>query len=99
MKNEEISLIAAWENPFDSGCHRRVFGWFKDLKRAKKAVETNECDMEECLYNYIIIEEMKPGIHCHVIKEHWYKWNVRKRKWLPILKPKKLAGIINFTIG
>jgi len=95
-----IFLLAAYRAlPLIKLNSHRVFGWFPDLKRAKKAVEINECDMEECYYDYLIIEEMKPGIHCKVVKEYWHKWDAKKKKWIKTNKPKELSNVINFTIG
>jgi hypothetical protein len=40
-----------------------------------------EGDMHECLYDYLIVEYMEPGIHPHVWGNQWFRWNVALRTW------------------
>jgi len=76
---------------------RRTFGYFQSLDEAFKSVEENRCNMQECLYNYLVIEGIKEGIHPLVEKEHWYEWT--DNKWMPCNKPEFLKSIINFALG
>ena len=76
---------------------RRTFGYFNNLDDAFKAVEENRGSMQECLYNYLVIEGIDEGIHPIVNKEYWYKWD--DGKWMLCNKPEFLKSIINFALG
>lgn len=79
----------------------RTFGYYNNLKDAIKAVEENRGSMQECLYNFIVIEAIDEGIHPKVIKEYWFKW--KNNHWKPFgssyRKPKKFIGICNLALG
>ncbi len=84
----------------------RTFGHFADLERAKKAVETNEGDMHECLYNYLVIEEIPYGIHGLTVEdkdetkhEWWYTYLEGTQWWVSIEKPKWSRTYTNWGIG
>jgi len=85
--------------------HTRTFGYYKALLDAINAVENNYGDMQECLYNYIVIEELHEGIHSLVEKEYWYNWvgerslSENSGKWVLCEKPDWAAGTINWGIG
>lgn len=75
--------------------HSRTFGYFSDLKRAKKAVAYNECDMHEFYYDYLVIEKLQEGIHGTLRsnkkkKEWWFKWEidaVDNGRWVKCERP------------
>jgi hypothetical protein len=83
----------------------RTFGYFHDLDNAISAVENNYADMQERLYNYIVIEELSEGVHSFVEKEYWYNWvgerslSENSGKWVLCEKPDWAAGTINWGIG
>ena len=78
----------------------RCFGFFDTLEKAVKAVEINQCDMEECYYDWIVIEEFSEGIHPRATKEIWYVWNKTEQKWKPCERNKDFFGpLINFALG
>lgn len=56
------------------GKDSRCLGFYLELESAKHAVNVNRCDMQECLYKYIVIEKQKEGIHTIAIPEQWYQW-------------------------
>lgn len=76
---------------------RRTFGYYHTLDEAFKAVEENRCNMQECLYNYLVVEGISEGIHPLVEKEHWYEWI--DNKWMPCNKPEFLKSTVNFALG
>jgi hypothetical protein len=41
----------------------QTFGHFPTLKEAQAAVARNDGEMYECLYNYLVIEEVAYGIY------------------------------------
>jgi hypothetical protein len=52
----------------------RCFGFYFGLESAKHAVNINHCDMQECLYEYVVIEKQGEGIHIIAEQIQWYKW-------------------------
>jgi hypothetical protein len=75
----------------------RTFGYFESYQDALKTVELNYCDMYECLYKYIVIESIGPGIHPNVMEENWFVWE--NDKWQICEKPSKFLGIVNWALG
>jgi hypothetical protein len=75
---------------------KRTFGYYSNPQEAIQAIVTNRCNMHECLYNYLVLENIGEGIHPEVHNEEWYKW---EEKWVPCLKPLELVGIINWALG
>lgn len=75
----------------------RTFGFYKEYSDALSAVLTNRCNMHEGLYEYLIMEKMKEGIHPLAEEENWFKW--KNNKWVSCRKPSKFSGIINWALG
>jgi hypothetical protein len=78
-------------------CDQRTFGYHTTLHKAESSVKGNVGDMHESLYDFIVIEEIKCGIHSPVVQEWWYKWN--HTRWELCEKPDQFIGIVNFAIG
>lgn len=76
---------------------RRTFGYFDTLGKAYKAVSENQCNMQECLYNYLVIEGIGEGIHALCEEEHWFCWE--GSQWKVCEKPGFLKGTVNFALG
>lgn len=76
---------------------RRTFGYFDTLEKACKAVTENHCNMQECLYNYLVVEGIKEGIHSLVEEEYWFCWE--HNQWRVCEKPEFLKGTVNFALG
>lgn len=54
--------------------------------------------MEERLYNYLVIEEIKEGIHSIAEVVQWYQWDRENdHGWKEIETPK--TGFCNHAIG
>jgi len=80
--------------------NRRCFGFYNTHNEAHKAVEENRGSMEECLYDYLVIEYIEPGIHPTVEVEHWWWWVEENRRWEDgIEKPEEFRGTVNFALG
>jgi hypothetical protein len=81
----------------------RCFGYFSSLERAQKAVKNNENDLEECLYNYLIIEKIRSGLNPFTDGEKdewWYKWDDSLNKWVWISEAPNFASCIcNWALG
>jgi len=77
MENPIYTITAIWYEEGTDDEHR-CFGFFYTLARAKIVVEENQCDMHECRYQYIVIEEIMPGIHSTAKALQWYKWEDNK---------------------
>jgi len=81
----------------------RCFGYFSNKETALKAVNNNWGDMEECIYNYLVIEELPEGIHPTPPNlrsyghEIWFNWE--NDKWTPTERPACLRGIFGFALG
>lgn len=78
---------------------RRTFGWYAKLNGALDAVVKNKCDLHECYYQYVVIEEVKEGVFGMAIKEWWFKWNKNKRNFFSIQKPKETNRLVSWGIG
>lgn len=75
-------------------CH--TVGWYVDEEEAFKAVMENRGGMEECLYDYAVIEEVPPGVYAIPSKEAWFKWNGDEGKFMPISKPEEIRSVVCF---
>lgn len=62
----------------------KCFGYFSELEEAEKAVVHNKFDMWETIYNYIVIEKIKEGIHSIAEEIGWYKYNEKKGGFIKI---------------
>lgn len=86
-------------SPEDS---KRCIGWFDNTKEALDAVKANKGDMHECLYNYIVIEEVPSGVWKLVTNEVWFTWSMAREEWVPCKKPRKyrtFANVSGFGMG
>lgn len=82
----------------DTGAER-VFGFVRSFREAKDDLNNNNCDMHEYLYNYAIVEEMKPCIHPEVINAWYFKWDEEKNGFFEIEKPKEFDHFCNISLG
>ena len=89
-----ITAIVSGERPRNP----RTFGFAHDLTTAHRYVTDNVGNMHECLYDYIVIEDIPSGIHSLCEREEWYRWTGKRWKWLK-KKPAQFRGIVNFALG
>ena len=93
-------ITSIYDNPglFVHRKARRTFGYFDNLDRAFQSVEQDEGSLHECLYNYLVIEGIREGIHTQVEEEYWFEW--QDNHWQRISsKPGFLNGVVNFSLG
>lgn len=75
----------------------RTFGFYTNLAGALTAVDKNDGDMEECYYDYIVIESIESDkIHPRVVNRLWFRWD---NGWNPCDHPREYYGISNFALG
>ena len=82
--NYFITAIYYNSTDWEDDRNHRTFGYYSTLDAAKQAVEKNLCDMNEFLYNYIVIEEIGEGIHPEVKSEMWWAWSRDLKCWEPL---------------
>jgi hypothetical protein len=75
----------------------RTFGYGPDLLTVLDYVKQNTGDMYECLYDYLVIEKIGPGIHAEAEQFAWYKWE--HPKWVKCERPIEFAHLVNWAIG
>lgn len=76
---------------------KRTFGYASELSIAQYYVNENVGSMHECLYDYIVIENIGPGIHPESKQEWWYEWN--GGRWMTCEKPDWSLGRVNWALG
>jgi hypothetical protein len=80
---------------------QRTFGFFNTKEEVCNAIKNNFGNMEECFYDYIVLEYIEPGIHPTVHAIEWYKWSNIANRWFSIDKkcPKEFEKLTNFALG
>jgi len=106
MKIYAVTLIYNGnDNSFSNHEHKqRCIGFVATLEKALDAVKTNQGDMHECLYNYVVVEEVSDGLWFHDIgsNEYWFEWDEVNQKFVECNKPQKyLEGctVKGFSMG
>ena len=56
------------------GRDSRCFGYYFSEVKARNAVTLNYGGLQECLYEYIVIERQTEGIHAIAEQIQWYHW-------------------------
>lgn len=77
----------------------RCFGYYKSREKADNAVYHNVCDINETIYDYVVIEYIGEGIHAISEQRWFYKFNYNTRQYYPILEPEGFKNICNIAIG
>lgn len=78
----------------------RTFGFYANHLEALVAINENRGNMEECLYDYIVLESIDEGIHPLVKSAEWWKWDTRIKAWIYIKdSPKEYEHITNWALG
>lgn len=96
-----ITLVSTPDNPQESDITRCI-GYLPTLQEAKDAVMSNQGEMHECLYNYAVIEEHRPGLWRNTVEEYWFAWKEEKKSWYSCKKPAKyrqFATVTGFGMG
>lgn len=77
---------------------RKTFGYYSTIEKSLEAVKINRGNMHECLFNFLVIEEIKEGVHPMVDSEYWFVW--KYDKWEQLCdKPSQFNGIYNWALG
>jgi hypothetical protein len=81
------------------GLHGRCFGFFFNETDARVTAFNNHCDLQECLYQYLVIEKQFDGIHALAEVIQWYFWSNLTEHWEECSEPNKerFNGIINWS--
>lgn len=77
----------------------RCIGYYLSLQESIDAVKSNKGEMHECLYNYLVIEEVPVGVWRLSVNEWWYAWS---SGWITCKKPfkyRKFANVSGFSMG
>ena len=77
----------------------RTWGFYHNLKDALHAIDSNQFSMQECLYDYLILEKFNEGIpawYDEGFEPRWFNWN---DKWEECQEPNFAKGIIHYGIG
>jgi hypothetical protein len=79
----------------------RTFGYYSDLDIAKERVIENACDIHECVYDYVLIEDIREGLYQYCDKDHrWlYKFNEETEEYEVINEPECMQNVSGFAIG
>jgi hypothetical protein len=72
--------VSEWEKE-NRRLKKRTFGYYFQYTDALNAIELNQCDMQEYLYQYLVLEKIGEGIHPFVIDEQWFTWNKKSKMW------------------
>lgn len=90
-----------WGRPGKASYERpqRTFGFFERYYEAFLSVKDNVGNMQEMLYDYLVLEYIEPGIHSKVISREWYRWNMDEKRWVYAECPKEFEVVTNFAVG
>lgn len=96
---EEVSNQS--KNPIYTPPVNRTFGFYNSYNEAYEAIVQNRGSMDECLYDYIVLEYIECGIHPVVHAEEWFKWSQSDRMWnyLGKNRPKEFGFVCNWALG
>lgn len=76
---------------------QRCFGYYTEKEDAFEAVRRNSCDMHETCYDYIVVEQIEPGIHALAEVVGWFQYNHETDGYDPIEVGR--TGFCNYAIG
>ncbi len=85
--------------PLHNKLKNHTFGYYPTFEEAHAAVTDNVGNMCECMYDYIVIENIPSGVHALSDGENWYQWSSNLNCWQSCVKPEEFRGIINFALG
>ena len=53
-------------------------GYYQDFDYAKDTLVTNQLDINETIYNYAMIEEIRNGLYADNVRRWWFKFDYEK---------------------
>ena len=89
-------------NPKYLPSRNRTFGFYNTYNEAYQAIKENRGGLDECVYNYIIMEYIEPGIHPMVHATEWWEWDTKSNSWQYIPErewPDEFIGLTNWALG
>jgi len=89
-----MSALHPREKPY----YRATFGWFDNESDAVLTVLENDCDIHECCYKWMVVEEVPTGIYRVPLREAWFVWDSKKRQFVSIKKPKEIKNVCGFSM-
>lgn len=78
---------------------QRCFGYYCDLNSATRSAESNNGDIHEYLYDYLVIERYEEGIYPLAEEIAWYKWDENTEAYIKIDKPELTNHLCNWALG
>ncbi len=76
-----------------------TFGYYLSEEEARDAARRNVGSMHECLYEWLVIEKIAPGIFAMGEVVQWYQWSYGGVQWVECDAPAWSRGIVNFSMG
>lgn len=96
MKKNYIYIITGIFHEDSTDLVANTYGYFFEKEKALKAAKENTGSMDECYFNYLVIEEVEPGIYTNPRTEIWYKWDEKSKSWKDSPKPDFSIGFVNW---
>lgn len=62
----------------------RTFGYYHDRDVAIEMVKINNCDIQERVYRYAVIEHISEGLYEVADERLFFEWNDEKKEFEPI---------------
>ena len=87
------------KNDFPKFGNSRIVGWYQYKEDAFKVVKENICDINETIYDYVLIEEIEEGLNNPALNRWFFKYNNDTKTYIQIDEPKKYKHYCGFTIG
>lgn len=78
---------------------RRCVGYFDNFNEAEHVIINNICDLNETIYNYGLIENIKSGLYQYDENPIWYKFDEKSNKYFKCDRPKGFENYTGFAIG
>lgn len=76
---------------------KRTWGYCLTREEAINAVARNDGNMMDCYYDYLVIEEYRPGVMSPAEGELWFKWE--NDRWQSCARPAFADGIVNWAMS
>ena len=95
--NSIYTITAITENGKDSRC----WGFYFCYAKALNAVERNIGGLDDCMFDYVVIEEHPEGVLRIATVKQWFKYKKVPDdvEWVEIDPPEWAEGVSNWGIG
>lgn len=92
-----IYTVTTIEDLVNLASPSRCVGWCETEEAARMAVETNEGDIYEGCFDYVVIECSGPGMFYVSKQVQWYEW--KDGAYREIECPERIKKVVNWGIG